>query len=62
MALVSNGLLLSSFILPMHMFIDTYQVYADNEGVWDAMLNQTDVGKNANKYVSRRSLSDACSE
>ncbi|KAI0697472.1 PARP-domain-containing protein [Cytidiella melzeri] len=29
---------------------DTHQVYEDSEGVWDAMLNQTDVGKNANKF------------
>ena len=30
---------------------DTHQVYSNSEGVWDAMLNQTDVGKNANKFV-----------
>ncbi|KAJ3481381.1 hypothetical protein NLI96_g7694 [Meripilus lineatus] len=30
--------------------VDTHQVFANNEGVWDAMLNQTDVGKNANKF------------
>ena len=30
---------------------DTHQVYQNEEGVWDAMLNQTEVGKNANKYA-----------
>jgi len=30
---------------------DTHQVYANAEGVWDAMLNQTNVGRNNNKYV-----------
>ena len=29
----------------------THQVYANAEGVWDAMLNQTDIGANKNKYV-----------
>ena len=29
--------------------VDTHQVLSTPEGVWDAMLNQTDVGKNANK-------------
>ena len=31
--------------------VDTHQVLATPEGVWDAMLNQTDLGKNANKCV-----------
>ncbi|KAI0757807.1 poly polymerase catalytic domain-containing protein [Daedaleopsis nitida] len=30
--------------------IDTHQVLVTPEGVWDAMLNQTEIGKNANKY------------
>ncbi|KAI0073797.1 PARP-domain-containing protein [Panus rudis PR-1116 ss-1] len=30
--------------------VDTHQVYVNSECVWDAMLNQTDVGKNANKF------------
>ena len=30
--------------------VDTHQVLSTPEGVWDAMLNQTDVGNNANKY------------
>ena len=29
--------------------VDTHQVLSTLECVWDAMLNQTDVGKNANK-------------
>ena len=29
--------------------VDTHQVLSTPEGVWDAMLNQTDLGKNANK-------------
>ena len=31
--------------------VDTHQVLSTPEGVWDAMLNQTDLGKNANKYA-----------
>ncbi len=30
--------------------VDTHQVLVTPEGVWDAMLNQTEIGKNANKY------------
>lgn len=30
--------------------LDTHQVYADTDGVWDAMLNQTDIGDNKNKF------------
>ena len=30
--------------------VDTHQVLVTPEGVWDAMLNQTDLEKNANKY------------
>ncbi|KAF8887759.1 PARP-domain-containing protein [Infundibulicybe gibba] len=29
--------------------VATHQVYTDSEGVWDAMLNQTDVSSNQNK-------------
>lgn len=29
----------------------THQVYASDGEVWDATLNQTDLSKNANKYV-----------
>lgn len=29
--------------------VDTHQVYQNSECVWDAMLNQTDIGKNSNK-------------
>ncbi|OBZ78849.1 Poly [ADP-ribose] polymerase 2 [Grifola frondosa] len=31
-------------------YIDTHQVLSNAEGIWDAMLNQTDYGKNANKF------------
>ena len=30
----------------------THQVYASDGEVWDATLNQTDLSKNANKYVT----------
>ncbi|KAL1688372.1 PARP-1-like protein [Schizophyllum commune] len=30
--------------------VSTHQVYANAEGVWDAMLNQTDIGANKNKF------------
>ncbi|KAJ3973280.1 PARP-domain-containing protein [Lentinula raphanica] len=30
--------------------VSTHQVYADDEAVWDAMLNQTDIGANKNKF------------
>jgi len=32
----------------------THQVYASDGEVWDATLNQTDLSKNANKYVTLR--------
>ncbi|KAJ8495164.1 hypothetical protein ONZ51_g1849 [Trametes cubensis] len=35
---------------PMSGLVDTHEVLVTPEGVWDAMLNQTDVGKNANKF------------
>ncbi|KAH8101624.1 poly polymerase catalytic domain-containing protein [Cristinia sonorae] len=35
---------------PVSGKVSTHQVLVTNEGVWDAMLNQTDVGKNANKF------------
>ncbi|KAI0641208.1 poly polymerase catalytic domain-containing protein [Trametes meyenii] len=34
----------------MSSFVDTHEVLVTPEGVWDAMLNQTDLGKNANKF------------
>ncbi|THH26583.1 hypothetical protein EUX98_g7607 [Antrodiella citrinella] len=30
--------------------VDTHQVLSTSDGVWDAMMNQTDVGANANKF------------
>ncbi|KAL0951402.1 hypothetical protein HGRIS_008098 [Hohenbuehelia grisea] len=30
--------------------VDSHLVYSNEEGVWDAMLNQTDIGANANKF------------
>ncbi|THH21021.1 hypothetical protein EW146_g480 [Bondarzewia mesenterica] len=35
---------------PVSGYVDTHQVYSSGDEVWDAMLNQTDVGKNANKF------------
>ncbi|KAJ3533877.1 hypothetical protein NM688_g7220 [Phlebia brevispora] len=35
---------------PHSGMVYTHQVYVSEEGVWDAMLNQTNVGKNANKF------------
>ncbi|EJD04410.1 PARP-domain-containing protein [Fomitiporia mediterranea MF3/22] len=36
---------------PASSFINTHQVYVSPEGeIWDAMLNQTNIGKNANKF------------
>ncbi|TCD65883.1 hypothetical protein EIP91_002043 [Steccherinum ochraceum] len=35
---------------PCSRFVATHQVFSNTEGVWDAMLNQTDIGKNANKF------------
>ena len=40
-----------SFTHSQSGMVDTHQVLATPEGVWDAMLNQTDLGKNANKCV-----------
>ncbi|KAI0770930.1 poly polymerase catalytic domain-containing protein [Trametes elegans] len=34
----------------MSGMVDTHEVLVTSEGVWDAMLNQTDLGKNANKF------------
>ncbi|KAG0699726.1 hypothetical protein DFH29DRAFT_35629 [Suillus ampliporus] len=34
---------------PMSSFVNTHQVYSNAEGVWDAMLNQTEVGFAINK-------------
>ncbi|KAJ4485480.1 PARP-domain-containing protein [Lentinula aciculospora] len=30
--------------------VSTHQVFANEEGVWDAMLNQTDINENKNKF------------
>ncbi|KAH8120683.1 PARP-domain-containing protein [Phellopilus nigrolimitatus] len=36
---------------PISPYVDTHQVYVSPGGeVWDAMLNQTNIGKNANKF------------
>ncbi|KAI0935474.1 hypothetical protein AcV5_003891 [Taiwanofungus camphoratus] len=35
---------------PCSGFSDTHQVLTTEEDVWDATLNQTDIGKNANKF------------
>ncbi|KAG1825528.1 uncharacterized protein BJ212DRAFT_1294947 [Suillus subaureus] len=35
---------------PMSGPINTHQVYLSAESVWDAMLNQTEVGSNKNKF------------
>ncbi|KAI0727024.1 PARP-domain-containing protein [Fomitopsis betulina] len=35
---------------PCSGWVDTHQVLSTTEGIWDATLNQTDIGKNANKF------------
>lgn len=35
---------------PMSGLVNTHQVYSNDESVWDAMLNQTEVGSNKNKF------------
>ncbi|KAF8958954.1 poly polymerase catalytic domain-containing protein [Flammula alnicola] len=35
---------------PVSGLVATHEVYSDAEGVWDAMLNQTDVSGNHNKF------------
>lgn len=35
---------------PMSTLVNTHQVYSNAESVWDAMLNQTEVGSNKNKF------------
>ncbi|EPS95706.1 hypothetical protein FOMPIDRAFT_1038418 [Fomitopsis schrenkii] len=35
---------------PCSGWVDTHQVLSTPEGIWDATLNQTDIGKNANKF------------
>ncbi|KAH7883960.1 poly polymerase catalytic domain-containing protein [Phlebopus sp. FC_14] len=35
---------------PVSQLVNTHLVYADNENVWDAMLNQTELGSNKNKF------------
>ncbi|PPQ92485.1 LOW QUALITY PROTEIN: hypothetical protein CVT25_010430 [Psilocybe cyanescens] len=37
---------------PASNCVDTHQVYSNEQGVWDAMLNQTDVSGNQNKNKS----------
>ncbi len=34
----------------------THQVFANDEAVWDAMLNQTDIGDNKNKFYALQLL------
>ncbi|KAJ8495174.1 hypothetical protein ONZ51_g1850 [Trametes cubensis] len=41
---------------PMSGLVDTHEVLVTSEGVWDAMLNQTNVGKNANKFYALQLL------
>ncbi|OAX43641.1 PARP-domain-containing protein [Rhizopogon vinicolor AM-OR11-026] len=35
---------------PLSGFVNTHKVYSNAESVWDAMLNQTEVGSNKNKF------------
>ncbi|KAJ7630425.1 poly polymerase catalytic domain-containing protein [Roridomyces roridus] len=35
---------------PKSAKVDTHQVYSNDEGVWEAMLNQTNIGDNNNKF------------
>ncbi|KAL6305692.1 poly polymerase catalytic domain-containing protein [Sparassis latifolia] len=35
---------------PVSGMVATHEVFANEEAIWDAALNQTDVGKNANKF------------
>ncbi|KAJ7748474.1 poly polymerase catalytic domain-containing protein [Mycena maculata] len=35
---------------PASQKVNTHQVYVNDEGVWDAMLNQTNIGENNNKF------------
>ncbi|KAG2129775.1 poly polymerase catalytic domain-containing protein [Suillus clintonianus] len=35
---------------PLSGFVNTHQVYSNDDSVWDAMLNQTEVGSNKNKF------------
>lgn len=35
---------------PMSGLVNSHQVYSNAENVWDAMLNQTEVGSNKNKF------------
>ncbi|KAG1749621.1 poly polymerase catalytic domain-containing protein [Suillus paluster] len=35
---------------PISSFVNSHQVYSNAESVWDAMLNQTEVGSNKNKF------------
>ncbi|KAK7688213.1 hypothetical protein QCA50_008583 [Cerrena zonata] len=35
---------------PCSSLTDTHRVYTNEEGIWDAMLGRTDVGKNANRF------------
>ena len=56
-----------SFCLSDLLMIDvraiaaTHQVYTSDGEVWDATLNQTDLSKNANKYVILISSLKPCS-
>ncbi|KAH9855747.1 poly polymerase catalytic domain-containing protein [Lenzites betulinus] len=46
----------------MSGLFDTHQVLVTSEGVWDAILNQTDLGKNANKFYVLQLLHPAGNE
>ncbi|EEB90463.1 hypothetical protein MPER_11327 [Moniliophthora perniciosa FA553] len=41
---------------PASKRVDTHQVYANDEAVWDATLNQTDVKDNKNKFYNLQLL------
>ena len=59
--LVSVRLLL--FVPPVvnvRVPVATHQVYTTDGEVWDATLNQTDLSKNANKYVTLMSSCEPC--
>ena len=49
---VSSSSVFFSLSIDYEDFAVTHQVYVSSDGeVWDAMLNQTNIGKNANKCV-----------
>lgn len=36
--------------LGLTLLLASHMVYQNAEGIWDARMNQTDIGKNNNKY------------